>query len=103
MNKRHIDFTPKKKLPSALVKTPPEIIVLSHPRDDGRYLYVRDICRILGISRNSAYRLIEKLHAAMPDKGIDESPGQISKDYFMRQLYTSAAGKVDEHGTKGDG
>ena len=52
MNKRNIDFTPKKTLPAALVKVMPEIIILPQERDDGRYLYIRDICQILG-SRNT--------------------------------------------------
>lgn len=68
MNKRNIDFTPKKTISATLVKAMPEVIILPQKRDDGRYLYIRDICRILGISRSSAYRLIEKLHTAMPDK-----------------------------------
>ena len=96
MNKRNIDFTPKKTLPAALVKAMPEVIILPQKRDDGRYLYIRDICRILGISRSSAYRLIEKLHAAMPDKGLKESPGQISKELFYRQLFNYAAGKDND-------
>ena len=99
MNKRNIDFTPKKTLPAALVKAMPEVIILPQKRDDGRYLYIRDICRILGIRRSSAYRLIEKLHTAMPGKGVEESPGQISKELFFRQLFYYAAGKDKDDGT----
>ena len=99
MNKRNIDFTPKQTLPAALVKAMPEVIILPPKWDDGRYLYIRDICQILGVSRSSAYRLIEKLHAAMPDKGVKESPGQISKELFYRQLFNYATGKDKEDGT----
>lgn len=98
MNKRNIDFTPKKTLPAALVKAMPEIIILPQERDDGRYLYIRDICRILGISRSSAYRLMDRLHATAPDKGISGQPGRISKEIFLRQLYDYAAGKDNDNG-----
>lgn len=99
MNKRNIDFTPKKTLPASLVRSTTEIIILPQERDDGRYLYIRDICRILSISRSSAYRLLDKLHAAASDRGISEQPGRISKDLFLRQLYDYTAGKDDCNGS----
>ena len=93
MNKRSIDFTPKKQLPEALLPQKPEIIVLQPVKEDGRYLYVRDICRILGCGRNTAYNVIAKLQQKLPDHGLKEPPGRISREYFMRQLYGMSSGK----------
>ncbi len=98
MNKRDIDFTPKKRLPEALLKKEPEIIVLPAGQDTGRYFYVRDICRILGCGRNTAYKVIAGLQAKLPDHGLREPPGRISRKYFMEHLY-AAPGKEDQRET----
>ncbi len=98
MNKRDIDFTPKKQLPKALLKKEAEIIVLSAKQDTGRYFYVRDICQILGCGRNKAYKVISGLQAELPDHGLREPPGRISRDYFMEHLYF-APGKEKQRGT----
>lgn len=99
MNKQDIDFTPKQQLPEALLSWKPEIIILPQKKDDGKYLYVGDICRILGCGRNTAYTVIARLHANQTDHGLREPPGRISRNYFMGQLYRTAPGKEDVHGT----
>ena len=98
MNKREVDFTPKKHLPEALLPKRPEVTVLP-PRKDDRYLYINDICAILGCGRNKAYKVIAALQEKLPDRGITEPPGRISKEYFMEHLFMGAPGKEGSNGT----
>ena len=98
MNKRDIDFTPKKRLPEALLKKAPEIIVMPAAEEDSRYFYVKDICSILGCGRSKAYKVIADLQATLPDHGLKEPPGRISRELFMEHLYF-APGKEGQRGT----
>ena len=98
MNKRHIDFTPRKRLPEAQDRDLPEIIVKPQSEEDGRYLTIRDICRILGCGRSTAYKVIDRLKANRPDLKQSESPGCISQELFIQRLY-SAEGKEGQIGT----
>lgn len=90
MNKQNIDFSIKKA--ATPVRKKAEIISVLPLKSD-RYYYVDDICTILGNGRSLAYRIIAKLHAAQPGHGMDDSPGRISKEYFMGQLYGAAPRK----------
>lgn len=98
MNKRNIDFTPKKRLPEALLEKAPEIIIMPAVREDSRYFYVKDICHILNCGRSTAYKVIAQLQAKLPAHGLKEPPGRISRESFMEHLYF-APGKEGQRGT----
>ena len=92
MNKRYIDFTPKKRLPETPKRNLSEIFVSTLTAEEGRYLTIRDICRILGCGRSTAYKLIARLKQNQPGIALSESPGCISKELLFRHLY-GAEGK----------
>lgn len=95
MNKRNIDFTPKKSIcpineranspPDSIQKT--IILDLPENKKDSRYYYVKDIMKVFGVSKSKAYKIIEKIHSENPEICVNENSGQISKTVFSKYLY----------------
>jgi len=66
-----------------------EVIILDLPSKpkSNQYYYVKDIVKILGVSRSKAYKIIALLHSKNPNVCKNETNGQINKLIFNKYLY----------------
>lgn len=51
------------------------------------YYDVFDVCKLMGVGRTTAYRLMKKLNAELEEKGYITIAGRISKQYFHERTY----------------
>ena len=48
---------------------------------------VKEVSKILGVSRATAYRIIDKFNSELEDKGYFTLNGKVSKKYFDERMY----------------
>lgn len=51
------------------------------------YLRADDICKILDVSRTTAYGIMRQLNEQLAEKGYIIVRGRISRKYFEEQMY----------------
>lgn len=88
MNRRQVDFT----APHLILKKLNQTETMIQPRDIA-VLTVHDVMVLLGVGRSTAYALIAEVRARWPEDHRVLSPGCVSKELFMGQLYGAAPRK----------
>ena len=52
-----------------------------------KFLEVRDVMQILGISRSAAYKLMRQINSELEKKGYIVIRGKVSRKYFEERIY----------------
>ena len=52
-----------------------------------KFLEVRDVMQILGISRSAAYKLMRQINSELERKGYIVIRGKVSRKYFEERIY----------------
>ena len=54
--------------------------------NENNFMRVDDVARELGVSKSYAYKVVQKLHGELKEKGYLTVSGRVNRKYFMEKF-----------------